>query len=67
VGVEGTGEVQTPLLVPPGVDLDLGDPVFFRHTKAGELAEHFTEYLLLRGDRVVDRVPTYRGLGRAFL
>ncbi|OFW64359.1 MAG: hypothetical protein A2Y74_02550, partial [Actinobacteria bacterium RBG_13_63_9] len=65
--IEGVGEVQTPLRVPPGVNLDLGDPVFFRHAKGGELAEHFTHYLLLRGDRVVDRVPTYRGMGRAFL
>ncbi len=65
--VEGVGEVQTPLIAPEGVDLDLGDPVFFRHTKAGELAEHFNEYLLVRGDRVVERVPTYRGMGRAFL
>lgn len=67
VGMEGAGEVQTPLRVPPGVDLDLGDPVFFRHAKAGELAEHFNHYLLFRGDRVVDRVPTYRGMGHAFL
>jgi len=67
VAMEGAGEVQTPLRVPPGVDLDLGDPVFFRHAKAGELAEHFTHYLLLRGDRVVERVPTYRGMGHAFL
>lgn len=67
LGVEGVGEVQTPLVVPPGVDLDLGDPVFFRHTKAGELAEHFNEYLLVRDDRIVDRAPTYRGMGQAFL
>jgi D-serine deaminase-like pyridoxal phosphate-dependent protein len=67
VSAEGAGEVQTPLQVPAGVDLDLGDPVFFRHAKAGELAEHFTHYLLFRGDRVVERVPTYRGMGHAFL
>jgi len=65
--MEGAGEVQTPLRVPPGVDLDLGDPVFFRHAKAGELAEHFSHYDLFRGDRVVERVPTYRGMGHAFL
>jgi D-serine deaminase-like pyridoxal phosphate-dependent protein len=64
---EGAGEVQTPLRVPSGVALGLGDPVFFRHAKAGELAEHFNEYLLVRGDRVVGRAPTYRGLGRCFL
>lgn len=67
IGFEGAGEVQTPLVVPRGVDLPIGAPVFFRHAKAGELAEHFAEYLLVRGDRVVDRAPTYRGLGRCFL
>jgi D-serine deaminase-like pyridoxal phosphate-dependent protein len=64
---EGAGEVQTPLRLSRGVDLRLGDPVFFRHAKAGELAEHFNEYLLVRGSRIVDRAPTYRGLGRCFL
>jgi D-serine deaminase-like pyridoxal phosphate-dependent protein len=64
---EGAGEVQTPLTVAAGVELALGDPVFFRHAKAGELAEHVSEYLLLRGDRIEARAPTYRGLGRCFL
>jgi D-serine deaminase-like pyridoxal phosphate-dependent protein len=66
LGLEGAGEVQTPLVVPPGLRLELGDPVFFRHAKAGELAEHFATYLLVRGDRVEERVPTYRGRGRCF-
>jgi D-serine deaminase-like pyridoxal phosphate-dependent protein len=60
---EGAGEVQTPLRVPKGVELEIGDPVFFRHAKAGELAEHFGEYLLLGGDEIVGRAKTYRGLG----
>ena len=47
--------------------MKIGDPVFFRHAKAGELAEHVTEYLLVRGDRIEDRAPTYRGLGRCYL
>ncbi len=63
VSLEGAGEVQTPLKVPGSVELAIGDPVFFRHAKAGELAEHFTEYLLVRGDRVVGEAKTYRGLG----
>jgi len=41
--------------------------VFFRHAKAGELAEHVLEYLLVDGDRIVGRAPTYRGLGLCFL
>ncbi len=65
--LEGAGEVQTPLVVPAGVTLGLGDPVFFRHAKAGELAEHVARYLLVRGDRVEGRAATYRGLGHVFL
>jgi D-serine deaminase-like pyridoxal phosphate-dependent protein len=65
--LEGAGEVQTPLHVPRGVDLGLGDPVFFRHAKAGELAEHVNEYILVRGDTLVGRAPTYRGMGKCFL
>lgn len=65
--LEGAGEVQTPVVLPEGVDLGLGAPVFFRHAKAGELAEHFAEYLLVDDDRVVERVPTYRGRGWCFL
>jgi len=65
--LEGAGEVQTPLRVPRASGLRVGDPVFFRHAKAGELAEHFVEYLLVRGDAVVGRAKTYRGEGRAFL
>ncbi len=61
--LEGAGEVQTPLRVPADVELGLGDPVFFRHAKAGELCERFDSILLAEGDRIVDRVKTYRGLG----
>ena len=65
--LEGAGEVQTPLHLPRGLDLAIGDPVFFRHAKAGELAEHVNEYLLVRGDTVTERVQTYRGMGQCFL
>jgi D-serine deaminase-like pyridoxal phosphate-dependent protein len=67
LSMEGAGEVQTPVKLPSGVELRLGDPVFFRPAKSGELAEHFNHYLLIRGDRVEARAPTYRGLGRTFL
>ena len=60
-------EVQTPLLGPAAAGLRVGDRVWFRHAKAGELCERFGSLLLLEGDRVVDEVPTYRGEGRAFL
>jgi D-serine deaminase-like pyridoxal phosphate-dependent protein len=64
--LEGAGEVQTPLHV-HGAALELGDPVFFRHAKAGELAEHFPGYILVRGDRIEGRALTYRGLNHCFL
>ncbi|MFF5989683.1 amino acid deaminase/aldolase [Prauserella flavalba] len=66
LGVEGAGEVQTPVTGPAARDLCLGDRVWFRHAKSGELAEHFTEYHLVQGDRVERTAPTYRGEGRAF-
>jgi D-serine deaminase-like pyridoxal phosphate-dependent protein len=64
---EGAGEVQTPLLGEAADRLRPGDVVFLRHAKAGELCERFEELHLVRGDRVVDVVKTYRGEGKAFL
>ncbi|MGW9045114.1 amino acid deaminase/aldolase [Streptomyces lydicus] len=64
---EGPGEVQTPLLGPAADRLAIGDKVWFRHAKAGELCERFNELHLIDGERVVDTVPTYRGEGHAFL
>ncbi|MFJ8231051.1 amino acid deaminase/aldolase [Streptomyces sp. NPDC094448] len=64
---EGAGEVQTPLLGSPADDLLIGDRVWFRHAKAGELCERFAVLHLIDGDRVVDTVPTYRGEGLTFL
>jgi D-serine deaminase-like pyridoxal phosphate-dependent protein len=59
--------VQTPLVGPGAGALAVGDRVWFRHTKAGELSEHVNELRLVSGDEVVDAAPTYRGEGRAFL
>jgi D-serine deaminase-like pyridoxal phosphate-dependent protein len=64
---EGAGEVQTPLLGTAADGLALGDRVWFRHAKAGELCEHVNELHLLDGDEVVAAAATYRGEGRAFL
>jgi D-serine deaminase-like pyridoxal phosphate-dependent protein len=64
---EGAGEVQTPLLGPPADDLLIGDKVWFRHAKAGELCERFDTLHLVEGDRVTGTAPTYRGEGRTFL
>ncbi|MEU4968167.1 amino acid deaminase/aldolase [Streptomyces smyrnaeus] len=64
---EGPGEVQTPLLGRPADDLLIGDKVWFRHAKAGELCERFDMLHLVEGDRVTGSVPTYRGEGMTFL
>jgi D-serine deaminase-like pyridoxal phosphate-dependent protein len=64
---EGAGEVQTPLLGPAAAELRIGDRVYMRHAKAGELCERFNSLHLVEGSRIVDEVPTYRGEGRAFL
>ncbi|WP_404815826.1 amino acid deaminase/aldolase [Streptomyces thermolineatus] len=64
---EGAGEVQTPLLGAAAADLRVGDRVWFRHAKAGELCERFETLHLVEGDRVVASVPTYRGEGKTFL
>jgi D-serine deaminase-like pyridoxal phosphate-dependent protein len=64
---EGAGEVQTPLLGAPARDLAVGDRVWLRHAKAGELCERFDHLYLLAGDELVEVVPTYRGEGRTFL
>ncbi|MFE6164704.1 amino acid deaminase/aldolase [Streptomyces sp. NPDC056486] len=64
---EGAGEVQTPLLGAPADDLLIGDKVWFRHAKAGELCERFDALHLVEGDRVTATVPTYRGEGHTFL
>jgi D-serine deaminase-like pyridoxal phosphate-dependent protein len=64
---EGAGEVQTPLLGSAADRLGVGDRVWFRHAKAGELCERFATLWLLEGDQVVRSVPTYRGESKAFL
>ncbi|UJR80184.1 alanine racemase [Sandaracinus amylolyticus] len=67
VGLEGAGEVQSPLRVDRAERRPrIGDPVIFRHAKAGEMAERFREYLMVRGDAIEAREPTYRGEGTCF-
>jgi D-serine deaminase-like pyridoxal phosphate-dependent protein len=64
--LEGAGEVQTPLTGHPAALLRIGDLVWFRHAKSGELFEHTNTVRLLVGDAFVDEVPTYRGCGRSW-
>ena len=65
--LEGAGEVQTPVSGAAARSLALGDRVYLRHAKAGELCERFDSLLLVSGDEVVGEVPTYRGEGKTFL
>ena len=66
--LEGAGEVQTPLALPEGCpDLQLGDPIFFQHAKAGELCERFDQLWLIQAGEIITQVPTYRGEGKTFL
>ncbi|WP_230686959.1 alanine racemase [Catellatospora vulcania] len=64
---EMAGEVQTPVVGQAATRLRLGDRVWLRHTKAGELSEHVNELHLIDADTVVGTLPTYRGEGKAFL
>jgi D-serine deaminase-like pyridoxal phosphate-dependent protein len=65
-GLEGAGEVQTPLTGHPAALLQVGDLVWFRPAKSGEPFEHTTTVHLLAGERIVASVSTYRGHGLAF-
>ncbi len=64
---EGTGEVQTPFHYKGTDKIALGEPVFFRHAKAGELCERFNEITIISEGKIIDKKPTYRGLGQCFL
>ena len=63
---EGTGEVQTPVRGASADGLRLGDRVWFRGAKAGELLERFDAVHVVERDAVVAAWPTYRGEGRNF-
>lgn len=65
--LEGAGEVQTPIKYSGPETLALGDPVFMRYAKAGEMCERFNCLLALSEGAVTDEMPTYRGEGLVFL
>ncbi|WP_280215280.1 amino acid deaminase/aldolase [Nocardia cyriacigeorgica] len=64
IGTEGAGEVQTPLT--GAAHLRIGDRVWMRHAKAGELCERFDRIHLVDGEGGRTTVPTYRGEGKCF-
>jgi D-serine deaminase-like pyridoxal phosphate-dependent protein len=65
--LEGTGEVQTPVMGAAAASLRIGANVYMRHAKAGELCERFNTLYLVSGGEIADEVPTYRGEGRCEL
>lgn len=65
-GREGAGEVQTPVLGAAADALRVGDRVWLRHAKAGELCERFDTLHLVAGGALTGAVPTYRGEGQNF-
>lgn len=63
---EGVGEVQTPIHYNGSEKLTHGNPIFLRHSKAGELCERFTTLYLIEDGKIVDAYSTYRGDGKCF-
>ncbi len=64
---EAAGEVQTPVIGPAARTLAIGDRVWLRHTKAGELSEHLDAFAVVENGAVIAELPTYRGEGKVFL
>ena len=60
LSLEGAGEVQTPIKV-KGKSISIGDTIYFRHAKAGELCERFQVLHAIRGDKYAGPYTTYRG------
>ncbi|MEU4602796.1 amino acid deaminase/aldolase [Kribbella sp. NPDC023972] len=65
LGTEGAGEVQTPVLGSSADGLHLGDRVWMRYAKAGEMLERFDVVYAIDGDELTG-LPTYRGEGKNF-
>lgn len=66
VPLEGAGEVQTPIVVKQG-KVAIGDTVYFRHAKAGELCERFQVLHAVEKGEYIEAIGTYRGDGQCFL
>jgi D-serine deaminase-like pyridoxal phosphate-dependent protein len=65
LGTEGAGEVQTPVRGEAARGLKIGDRVWMRYAKAGEMCERFDVLHAIDGDRLSE-LPTYRGEGQNF-
>jgi len=67
INQEGGGEVQTPVTYEGRERIRLGDPIFMRYAKAGEMCERFNALIAIAGGQIIDELPTYRGEGQAFM
>ncbi len=47
--------------------LGIGDRVYYRDLRAGDLCERFDRLMLITGTTIRDEVPTYRGEGKSFI
>ena len=66
--IEGAGEVQTPVLGAAADGLRIGDRVWMRHAKGGELAERLTHYHLVESsDGIAEERPDLPGRRTAAL
>ncbi|WP_372369649.1 amino acid deaminase/aldolase [Candidatus Uabimicrobium sp. HlEnr_7] len=67
LSTEGAGEVQTPISYKGEKEIKIGSPIFMRHSKAGELCEHFNQIYLIKNKTIIKKTDTYRGEGKCFL
>ncbi|GAA1613779.1 amino acid deaminase/aldolase [Kribbella sancticallisti] len=65
LGTEGAGEVQTPVRGEAARGLRIGDRVWMRYAKAGEMLERFDVLHAIDGDELTELV-SYRGEGKNF-
>jgi D-serine deaminase-like pyridoxal phosphate-dependent protein len=65
LGTEGAGEVQTPVVGENARGLRIGDRVWMRYAKAGEMLERFDVLHAIDGNELTELV-TYRGEGKNF-
>lgn len=65
LGTEGAGEVQTPVVGENARGLRIGDRVWMRYAKAGEMLERFDVLHAIDGNELTELV-SYRGEGKNF-
>lgn len=63
--------MQTPVKIESNskISLQIGDPIFFRPAKSGEIAEQFNYYHIMKNNGETIKLikeNTYRGLGKRF-